>query len=186
MSRRPVGRVRESERPGLEGAHDRADKRRARGEHLSFYLWAAAVLVLDQGTKWAGTTFLKPLGSIPVLGNYLSLTYRTNTGAAFGMVPWASRGLELVGTAVVVLLLIYGCRAARGSRSLSLALALLLGGAAGNLLDRLRLHYVVDFVDLHFWPVFNLADIAITVGAILFVGTVLLGEGRGKQHEEGD
>ena len=65
-----------------------------------------------------------------MLGNYLSLTYRTNTGAAFGMVPWASRGLELVGTAVVVLLLIYGCRAARGSRSLSLALALLLGGAA--------------------------------------------------------
>jgi len=184
MSRRPVGKLRESEGPGLEGADDKAEMRPIRGERFLFYLCAAAVFALDQGSKWVATTWLKPLGSVPLLGKYVSLTYRTNTGAAFGMVPWASQGLELVGTAVVVLLLIYGWRAARGSRALGLALALLLGGAAGNLLDRIRLDYVVDFVDLHFWPVFNVADTAITVGAILFVCTILLGERRDGRREE--
>ena len=154
MSRRPVGKLRESEGPGLEGADDKAEMRPIRGERFLFYLCAAAVFALDQGSKWVG------------------------------MVPWASQGLELVGTAVVVLLLIYGWRAARGNRALGLALALLLGGAAGNLLDRIRLDYVVDFVDLHFWPVFNVADTAITVGAILFVCTILLGERRDGRREE--
>jgi len=144
------------------------------------------VFALDQGSKFAATTFLKPLGSIPVLGGYVSLSYRTNTGAAFGLMPWASRGLELVAAAVVVSLVIYAWRTKRTSGVLDAALACVLGGAAGNLLDRVRLGYVVDFIDLHFWPVFNLADSAITVGAILVVCTFLISDFRRHTCAEGD
>lgn len=157
----------------------------ASGRPVYFYLAAATVLALDQVAKLAATALLKPRGSIPLLGEYLSLSYRTNTGAAFGLAPWAPTLLAVFGAVVVVALLFYGWRLARGSRLLGAALACLLGGAAGNLLDRVRLGYVVDFIDLHFWPVFNLADAAITVGAILFVCGLLISEVRGRAPDSG-
>ena len=69
----------------------------------------------------------------------------------------------------IVLIAVYGIGMARANRVIAVGLALALGGAAGNLLDRLRLGHVIDFIDLHFWPVFNIADIAITCAAVLIV-----------------
>ncbi len=152
---------------------------------MRFYLIAAAVLVVDQATKLAAAYWLQPHPSIPLLGRFLSLSYRTNTGAAFGLVPWASTALQVLAAAVVAILLVHGWRMAQGSLALDVALACLLGGAAGNLLDRLRLGYVVDFIDLHFWPVFNIADTAITVGAILFVGALLISDFRHRTSDTG-
>ncbi len=157
----------------------------ARSGRLRFYLIAAAVLAVDQATKLAAAYWLQPHPSIPLLGRFVSLSYRTNTGAAFGLVPWASTALQVLAAAVVAILLVYGWRMAQGSLALDVALACLLGGAAGNLLDRLRLGYVVDFIDLHFWPVFNIADTAITVGAILFVGVLLISDFRHRTSDTG-
>lgn len=150
-----------------------------------FYLIAAGVLAADQGTKLAAAHWLQPHPSVPLLGRFVSLTYHTNTGAAFGLMPWASTALQVLAAAVVGILLIYGCRMAQSRLALDMALGCLLGGAAGNLLDRLRLGYVVDFIDLHFWPVFNIADSAITVGAILFVCSLLISDFRHRTSDTG-
>ncbi len=147
-----------------------------------FYAVAAAVLVADQASKFAVVSAFAPRESHPIIPGVLDLTYTTNTGGAFGMMPWATSVLAVVAGLVAVALIVYGPRLTAAGRAIEVSSALLLGGALGNLIDRARLGHVTDFVDLHFWPVFNVADIGITVGAILFVITLLL-ESR-EQNEE--
>ena len=132
---------------------------------------AAGVLVLDQLSKWWALTALAD-GEVHVLGPlWLRLTY--NTAGAFGLGGGLVPFLSLVALGVVVLLILSG--AAGGKVAAAIATGLLLGGALGNLGDRLFRSpgllrgAVVDFVDLRFWPVFNVADMAITCGCILLV-----------------
>jgi len=145
----------------------------ARWPRPSFYVVIALVIALDQFTKIWATRALLPLGSIALAPGFFNLTYVRNTGIAFGM--FANQGL-LVGLFVVVLALV----AFYYSRALNWAMwepnlvgGCLVGGALGNLLDRSRLGYVVDFFDVyvgpHHWPVFNVADslICISVGWIV-------------------
>ena len=125
--------------------------------------------VADQAVKLLVIRTLPPGASRPIIPGVLSLTYVQNTGIAFGLLG----GLPLIVTAaagltVVFLLLYNGGRWQRDPLSRA-ATGLLLGGAVGNLSDRLRLGFVVDYLDLHRWPVFNLADAAVVAG-----GTVLL------------
>jgi len=142
---------------------------------------ALLVFFLDQFTKAAVRQALAPGQSIPAEG-FLRLTHATNTGMAFGLLP--DRTLLLVVASIVgiaVLVIVY--RQQRGSRLLlRLALGLQLGGALGNLADRLFLGYVVDFIDVGPWPVFNLADASI-VGGILLLLWVLVGNERGRPDE---
>jgi signal peptidase II len=101
---------------------------------------------------------------VPLFGGPLQLTLTRNTGSAFGLIS-ASAVLVVAGILVSVVVLAYvaaGRLTARPRRALPLGLVL--GGSLGNLADRLRLGAVVDFIDLRVWPVFNVADIAITVG----------------------
>ncbi len=132
------------------------------------YATAAAVVLADQATKLAAAAWLQPLDSVPLVGRWVSLTWATNTGGAFGVLPSAT-GLLVAIAVVVVAVLVLLARYLIHSPLLGLSVACLLGGALGNLIDRVRLGYVIDFIDLHFWPVFNVADIAITVGAGLLV-----------------
>lgn len=141
---------------------------------LLVYATAAAVLAADQGSKLLAMGLLRPVGSIPLLGRYVSLTWATNTGGAFGLLPSATPVLAGIAAVVVVALVVLAQRLA-GGRLVAVAMACLLGGALGNLIDRLRLGYVVDFIDLYFWPIFNIADIAITVGAGLLLVSVITG-----------
>jgi signal peptidase II len=126
------------------------------------------VLALDQITKYWVRTCLPEGQSIALIPGLLYLTRVGNYGAAFGILNYRTDFFVLVGIAVLTglgLALVYFAR--RREPLLSWALALAWGGAAGNLVDRLYLGYVVDFLDLRFWPVFNLADVALVAGMIL-------------------
>jgi signal peptidase II len=137
------------------------------------YLIALVVVILDQASKLAVTMRL-PLGSsIPVIGDVVYFTSVQNSGGAFGSFQSATGLLMLVTVATVIGIAILVKRTPVLSMPMGLALALALGGALGNLIDRLRFHHVIDFIDLRVWPVFNLADSAITVG-IIFLGYHLL------------
>ena len=131
---------------------------------------AAVVVALDQTLKAIVVAALGPDQSdhrIEVLGAILALEYVENTGAAFGALRGQGGLLSALALLTVGALIAYYRTLATPSRPITLALGLLLGGAMGNLADRLRLGYVVDFVAVGVWPKFNLADAAITVGVVL-------------------
>ena len=137
---------------------------------------AAVVVAVDQLTKtWALHHTVRPRHVIWTLR--LALTF--NSGAAFGLGQGSTAVLVGGAIVVVVILLGLGGRASRNATlATSTAMGLLLGGAVGNLVDRLIRHNnrsVIDFIDLRWWPVFNVADASITVGAILLVLAGLLG-----------
>lgn len=133
-------------------------------------LTAVVVLVLDQWTKWIAFKQITPGEQIDVLPG-LKFGHTENNGIAFG--AFAGRPMvvySLMAIALCVLLWFYFKH--RGRAGLWLATGLLLGGAIGNALDRIRLGYVRDFIELPHFPSFNVADMAITFGVILLVMTI--------------
>jgi signal peptidase II len=137
---------------------------------------ALFVVVCDQASKALVVAQIYPGERIEIF-SLLSLERTSNSGIAFGLaghVP--SLVLILVAAAIVVVLLLLGTQMKwRGS---SIAIGLILGGALGNLLDRIFRGSVVDFIDLPHWPTFNLADVAITVGVVLLILGSLRSGGR--------
>ena len=136
----------------------------------SWMLWvlAVVVLVLDQSTKAFIVGWLDWGESWPAEG-FLRFTHARNTGTAFSLFQGHSNILSIVAVfAVGVLLWVYATTGAK-SFILRVALGLQLGGALGNLLDRLQQGYVTDFLDVGPWPIFNVADSAISVGMVLMV-----------------
>lgn len=127
---------------------------------------AAVVVAVDQvATSWAVDRLAR--GPIHVLGP-LDLQLQVNTGSAFGLAQGWAPVIGALAVVVVVVLVAVSRRA--GSDGLAAALGLVVGGAVGNLADRIFRHYhggVVDFIALHFWPTFNVADACITVGVVL-------------------
>jgi signal peptidase II len=132
-----------------------------------FYLVTALVLVLDQWTKLLVASRMWRGQSIEVLGSFLRLTYVHNDGAAFGLDLGGRWSFVAVTIVVAVFILFYYWRSERAAIA-RWGLALILGGALGNLADRVRLGEVVDFLHLSVggfsWPIFNVADIGVSVG----------------------
>ncbi|MBU4194047.1 MAG: signal peptidase II [Actinobacteria bacterium] len=142
---------------------------------LFFLVTAAGALVIDQFLKVLVVALMEPGQSVTVIPGVLSITYSTNTGAAFGILKGKGQLLFLAVLAVVVLTVawFYYTRHREGVWSF-IALGLVIGGALGNITDRLFRGKVIDFLDLGWWPVFNFADVAIVAGVIIFVaGTAL-------------
>ena len=147
--------------------------------NLKMLKWLAlsfVALVLDQVSKWAIDSSMQLYQSIPLVP-YFNLTYLRNTGAAFsflseagGWQRWFFAGLAIVISAVIGVWL---ARLKEHETELAVALSLVLGGAIGNLIDRLAYGYVIDFLDVYYqtwhWPAFNIADSAITLGVILML-----------------
>ena len=133
---------------------------------------AALILVLDQLTKAWVTSFLAPGQSVQVVGDVIRLVHSQNAGGLFGFFQGQAIVFGLVSIVVVAFIVVYHARAG-GGRYLSITLGLLLGGALGNLVDRLRLSYVVDFVDAGLgdlrWYTFNIADAAISFSLLLLL-----------------
>ena len=145
---------------------------------MGFVALIILVIVLDQAVKYWVVSSFTLYESLPVIPGFFSLTYLTNTGAAFGLLagrPAAWRQVFFVGVAVVALAAIAFLyrKLRRDSVWYGVALGLIAGGAIGNLIDRIRLGSVIDFLDVyvgtHHWPAFNVADSAITVGVTLFL-----------------
>ena len=131
-----------------------------------------AALVADQFSKYIVLTSMYPGQSIPETGLF-RITYVTNTGSAFGLFPNQTFFLIIASFIGIAILLVFYHIHRVSSPILHISLGLQLGGAIGNLMDRLRLGYVVDFLDVGAWPVFNLADSAIVVGLGGLVFTML-------------
>jgi signal peptidase II len=136
-------------------------------------LWAVAiavaVFVVDQGIKSLVENSMRVGESISLVPGFLDLTYIKNDGGAFGILG-GSRLLLLAGSAVAVVVVLWMLFSGRPTRLATIGCGLILGGAAGNLLDRLGSGEVTDYVHFSFWYIFNAADAAIVVG----VGLLLL------------
>lgn len=133
-------------------------------KEVAFFLPALAALVLDQVTKF-WIRLLIPLGASLPEDAPIRLTHIRNRGAVFGLAGDRELLIALSLVLIAGLLVSYRRPSLSGVRG---ALGLILGGSLGNLVDRLFLGYVTDFIDIRVWPVFNLADAAIVVGAGLF------------------
>ena len=144
-----------------------------RGRLRLFLIVAALVVALDQLSKLWITAHLKLGESLP-LTDRLSLTYVGNTGSAFGLLANQAFLLIIIGIAGLLVIVLF-LRYLSVATTLSMvSIGLILGGAMGNLTDRLRFGYVTDFVDFRLWgnfhwPVFNVADAALTVGILMFL-----------------
>lgn len=143
----------------------------------SLLLWVTAVVVLlDQLTKYV-IEHTMPLytsyAPFPAFEPFIQFTHAANTGAAFGIFPEGGQFFSGVAIVVTVVILIYNYWLPQGQYLLRLALGLQLGGAMGNLIDRLRLGYVTDFFDIGSLPIFNVADAFIVLGVLLLCGLML-------------
>ena len=131
---------------------------------------------LDRWTKWLIDQRLSLNQTIQVIDGFFNITYVQNRGIAFGIFdllqsPMKSTVLAVLTTAAIVGVIVYSWRTPMAQKSLQVALSLILAGALGNLYDRIRYGYVIDFIEVYFrdyrWPSFNVADSAITCGVAL-------------------
>jgi len=154
------------------------------------WLWLSLLaLVLDQSSKLIVDSSVQLYQSIPILP-FFKITYLHNTGAAFsflseagGWQRWFFAGLALV---ISIIITVWLSRLQKHETLLAIALSLILGGAVGNLIDRLVYGYVIDFLDVYYdtwhWPAFNVADSAITLGVVLMLAESF-GLGKAKDGE---
>lgn len=154
---------------------------------------ALAIILLDQISKFAIAGAIHIHGTIPVISGFFNLVHIRNRGMAFGLMnrPGSNFSLYLlVGATIgaIVLLLIWFSRLKDEDRSIIPGFSLILGGAVGNLIDRLRLHEVIDFLDLYIgqyhWPAFNVADSAITIGTFWVAANLIFGSQKNGQVDE--
>ena len=152
--------------------------------NLSLFGLCGFVFVLDQVSKSAISSWLPYGGSSSVIDGFFNLVHVRNTGIAFSLfadaAPWFREVvLPVAQSAIIVVILAFLWKVGESARLSRVALALVLGGAAGNLYDRLLHGYVTDFLDFYLatyhWPAFNVADSAITTGAGLLILDSMLG-----------
>ncbi len=148
----------------------------------TYLLLVTGIVTLDQVAKALVDRFLSVHESRALLDGIVRLTYVQNRGAAFGIfseadLPYQSALFTVVSILALAAIAVYAWRMPAESRLPQTALACIMGGAVGNLLDRARLGYVIDYMDVfwgrHHWPAFNVADSAITLGVTLLVLDIL-------------
>jgi len=156
------------------------------------WLWLSGlVVVLDQASKWFMSSWLSLYETVAVMP-YFNLTMAHNTGAAFSFLAQASgwqRWFFVVLTAVITTALVVWLKRLHSSAKLeAIAISMVLGGAIGNVADRLYHGYVIDFLDVYYgtyhWPAFNIADSAIVVGAVLLILDSFISKPSNKQDKK--
>jgi len=145
---------------------------------MSRWLWLSVVVaVADQATKYLVVKAMEPYAAVPVIEGFFNLVLAFNTGAAFSFLSnaggWQVWLLSILAVVIVAVLVVWLGRLGPGERWTAVALSLVIGGAVGNLIDRVRLGHVVDFLDFYVgewhWPAFNVADSAIFVGVVVLL-----------------
>lgn len=149
---------------------------------MGFLLPAAIVVIVDQITKQAVWHYFVPGYQIDIIPGVLRFTLVKNDGAAFGLLEGGRIFFIVAGVIAVVFITYLGIRLPKTDGIKRLLLGLILGGAIGNLIDRVYDGGVIDFIEMgvagHWWPVYNVADIAVTVGAILLLLRLLIASSR--------
>ena len=150
---------------------------------MYFYFISLVIVLLDQLAKLLVVRSMRLGQNIPIVSGFFDLTFVLNPGAAFSLFATLPEWVRnpffiLISVGAAVLIVAYRSRYLRENRLASVSLALILGGAIGNLIDRLWYGVVVDFLDAHIyqyhWPIFNVADSAISVGVTLLLIEMLL------------
>ena len=130
---------------------------------------ALFVVILDQLTKFLIKKNFQLNQSVPIIKNVFHFTYITNTGSAFGLFKNFNLFFGLFSIAVIIAIFHYLKKIKINEKILQIAVGLLLGGTIGNLIDRIFYGAVIDFLDFRIWPVFNVADSAVTISIIFLV-----------------
>lgn len=141
------------------------------GDSLIYYFISLLIIFLDQLSKWAIVQYMDLYESIPIVKGWFHITSSRNRGAAFGILQ-NKQWFFIILTLIVILFLIYYIyKIHKAQKLFALSLSFILGGAIGNLIDRITTGEVVDFIDVRIinYPIFNLADSAIVVGVILMI-----------------
>jgi signal peptidase II len=154
---------------------------------MVYYLIALVVVALDQLTKWLVVRNMTEGQSITVIENLFYITSHRNQGAAWGILQGQMWFFYIITIGVIIGIVYYLEKQAKGNKLFSLSLALLLGGAIGNFIDRLFRKEVVDFLNTYIFqydfPIFNIADAALTIGVGMMIITMLLDERREKKEK---
>jgi signal peptidase II len=137
------------------------------GVKSMLYLIICFIIIIDQWVKNLITEHFKINESIPVIEDVFHMTYVQNSGAGFGLLSGHNNLFIIINIIIIISLIIY--RYYHRAPFPDLPLGLIIGGAVGNIVDRLRWGYVIDFLDFRIWPVFNLADTSIVLGVALFI-----------------
>ena len=154
-------------------------------DYLLFILLALLVVLLDQASKWVIAARFDLYQVHTVIPGFFNLVLVRNKGMAFGILGQSTSHVAaylLMGAtlAAIVVIMVFFWRARRDQKWLTVGLALILGGAVGNLVDRIRLGFVIDFLDFsikgYHWPAFNLADSAVTIGTLWLLLNLVLGK----------
>jgi len=160
--------------------------------HPGVLLTALVVLALDQATKaWIVQTIGQPDGPhrLQIIGDYVRLSYTTNTGAAFGMFPAGTLFFTIVALIAAPVILLARSYVDERAGWLTIVFGMMMGGALGNLVDRIRLHHVVDFIDVGVgnvrWWSFNVADSSFVVGVIILAVYLSLAGEPASEHQDG-
>ena len=149
---------------------------------MMIWLIMGLVFALDQLTKYYISHTFNYLQSIPIIPEFFHFTYVQNYGAAFGILQ-NRRPVFIFVSVLVIGFLIYFYNQLPKDWISKVALGMAIGGMLGNLLDRIRLGYVIDFLDFRFWPVFNVADSAIVLGMIFLAWKILITEKKNGEVE---
>lgn len=142
---------------------------------ISYYIIALVIIIIDQITKYLTLENIALGETIPFIPNVLSFTYVQNTGAAWSILEGRMIFFYIVTVFVVGLLIYFLHHDAKESKLLSIAISMMLGGAIGNFIDRVIFQYVIDMLKLEFisFPIFNIADVALTIGvALMIIGVI--------------
>ena len=145
---------------------------------------ALSAIAADQLTKWIVSSQLRLGEEVDVVGPF-SLHHVQNSGIAFGLFPTATLVVIALTTIAVGWMLVFFARSGGRHPILPVALGFLLGDSASNLIDRVRLGHVTDFLDLRYWPAFNLADSFIVAGVAILIGGLLLADHEPRRHAPG-
>ncbi len=137
-------------------------------KHLIISLTAVFIVIFDQLTKYLISKTMELNQTIPIIKNIFHLTYLHNFGAGFSIFQ-GQRSLFILIALLVIGIIIYYYSKLPKKTPFYISIALILAGTIGNLIDRLFLGYVIDFLDFRIWPAFNIADSALTIGAIILI-----------------
>ena len=138
-------------------------------KNIIIFSIALVIAFLDQFTKFLIKQNIQLGHSVPIIKNILHLTYVTNTGSAFGLFKNFNLFFILFSIIVIIIIFYHLKKIVKNDKLLLFSVGFLLGGTFGNLIDRILFGAVIDFIDFRIWPVFNLADSAVTIGIVSLI-----------------